>query len=92
MVEEFRSKWRNFSPKRATTEVSIVSKAPFGTFDTIIPGRLADNSCICNPLPSRDVGPLSSAGVGPDIERCGTCGKTWRCRICDGCRYCRSPG
>ena len=55
--------------------------------------RLLSDACTCEPLPSRaDIGHFAHAGVGPDYERCATCGKTWQCKICSGCRYCRTPG
>ena len=57
MAKEFRSKWRDFSPTRGTTEVSKVPKGAFDTFDTPIPGGFPDNSsinaapevCLCQP-------------------------------------------
>jgi len=49
--------------------------------------------CTCDPLPSvKDSGHLAHAGCGPDYLRCTACGKTWECKRCGGCRYCRVPG
>lgn len=45
MAEEFRSKWRDFSPTRPTSGVSKVSEAPFDTFDTPIP-RVCRTICV----------------------------------------------
>jgi hypothetical protein len=51
-----------------------------------------DDACTCNPLPSQhDYGALAQAGVGPKYERCEVCGYTWQCKLCGGCRQCRSP-
>jgi hypothetical protein len=50
------------------------------------------NACTCDPLPSiKDVGYVAHAGVGPAYQSCKTCGYTWRCKLCLGCRYCRTP-
>ncbi len=47
----------------------------------------------CQPPPMQaEYGALAQAGCGPDYECCGTCGYTWRCKICMGCRRCRFPG
>ena len=49
--------------------------------------------CSCNPLPSVKLdGHLAHAGCGPGYERCDACGYTWRCKLCGGCRRCRTPG
>src|SRR5918992_2541961 len=54
---------------------------------------LLSNACTCNPLPSQaEVGALAQAGCGPKYERCHTCGYAWQCKLCGGCRRCRSPG
>ena len=50
-------------------------------------------ACACDPLPSQaERGARAQAGCGPDYERCSKCGKIWQCKICLGCRYCRTPG
>ncbi len=43
-------------------------------------------ACHCNPVP----GP---AGCNPDKHtRCGVCGYIWECKVCGGCRRCRTTG
>jgi hypothetical protein len=54
------------------------------------PGACA---CTCDPLPSqREIRARAQAGCGPGYRCCETCGKTWQCKVCLGCRYCRTPG
>jgi hypothetical protein len=54
---------------------------------------LLSSACTCNPLPSQaKFGALAQAGCGPKYERCHTCRHTRQCKICGGCRQCRSPG
>jgi len=54
---------------------------------------LPTGACTCDPLPSRtEHGALAHAGCGPTYERCSKCGKVWQCKLCQGCRYCRTPG
>ena len=53
----------------------------------------APHPCTCDPLPSLKLdGYLAHAGCGPTYSRCGSCGYTWRCKLCGGCRRCRFPG
>ena len=50
-------------------------------------------TCSCDPLPSQaEFGALAQAGCGPAHEQCEICKYTWVCKICLGCRRCRSPG
>ncbi len=50
-------------------------------------------ACTCQPLPSqKEFGHMAQAGCGPTYERCEACGYTWRCKMCGGCRQCRTPG
>ena len=54
---------------------------------------VSSTACTCDPLPSVTLGGhLAHAGCGPDYERCSNCGKIWQCKLCLGCRYCRTPG
>jgi hypothetical protein len=32
--------------------------------------------------------PVGAAGCGPKYPRCNTCGYTWHCKTCGGCRWC----
>ncbi len=50
-------------------------------------------ACTCQPLPSQqEYGSAAQAGVGLDYQQCFTCGYTWQCKLCSGCRRCRTPG
>ena len=49
--------------------------------------------CCCDPLPSQaEFGAMAQAGCGPKYERCNVCGYMWQCKVCGGCRRCRTPG
>ena len=57
------------------------------------PSRFNSGPCTCDPLPSiNQYGNRAHAGCGPEYIRCSRCGKTWHCKLCGGCRYCRTPG
>ncbi len=50
-------------------------------------------ACACDPLPSQaEYGSLAHAGCGPAYSRCLRCEKVWQCKLCQGCRYCRTTG
>lgn len=52
---------------------------------------LARSACVCNPPPSQaEYGAMAQAGCGPDHERCDACGYRWQCKLCGGCRRCRT--
>lgn len=55
------------------------------------PSPFMDGPCTCDPLPSvKDIGFQAHALVG--VTPCRTCTRAWQCRVCGGCRYCRTPG
>ncbi len=56
-------------------------------------GVVPTTPCSCDPLPSQmEHGHMAQAGCGSDYERCEACGYRWQCKLCLGCRYCRTPG
>jgi hypothetical protein len=53
---------------------------------------LTRTACTCDPLPSQTGSDAQAqAGCGPQYERCHTCGYSRQCKLCGGCRRCRSP-
>ena len=49
-------------------------------------------SCHCDPLPRWNE-PGGAAGCNPlKHTRCPVCGYVWQCKVCGGCRRCRTPG
>ena len=45
---------------------------------------LSANPCTCSES-------WGAAGCGPDYPVCQTCGYTWCCKACGGCRQCKAP-
>ncbi len=47
-------------------------------------------ACTCNPPPSQgEYRATAQAGCGTAYPRCSSCGYTWHCKLCGGCRNCR---
>ena len=81
-VRELKEEWTE-NPITTTTEGGAKSVLSALVHDSEDKGF--SNSCSCPE-------PRGAAGCGPDSPVCQSCGYTWYCRTCGGCRQCKAPG